>query len=115
MNSSKLIINVDSVIAQQEEKSDQSVLAKDKVSLPKKYKIFLHNDDYTTMEFVVSVLKIIFHKTEEEANVIMLEVHAKGIGVCGVYTFEVAETKALTVRKYAKDYEFPLRCTVEAE
>ena len=77
------------------------------------YRVLLHNDDYTTMEFVVEVLVHIFHTTIEGATRIMLNVHEKGIGVCGVYTFEVAETKVETVHSIARDHGFPLKCSME--
>jgi ATP-dependent Clp protease adaptor protein ClpS len=84
-----------------------------KVERPKLYKVILHNDDYTTMEFVVQVLQAVFHKSLAEATQIMLHVHKKGIGVCGVYTYEVAETKVAQVLALAKAHEFPLQCTME--
>ena len=79
------------------------------------YRVLLHNDNYTTMEFVVEILVHIFHKTIEGATQIMLNVHEKGIGVCGVYTFEVAETKVDTVHNIARDHGFPLRCSMEKD
>ena len=84
-----------------------------KVEHPKLYKVLLHNDDYTTMEFVVHVLQTVFHKALAEATQIMLHVHRKGIGVCGVYTYEVAETKVAQVLEMAKSYEFPLQSSME--
>lgn len=80
---------------------------------PPRYKVLLHNDDYTTMEFVVHILKTIFGKSQVEAIQIMLNVHRKGIGVCGVYTAEVAETKVSLVRHLARKEGFPLKCTME--
>ncbi len=80
---------------------------------PPQYKVVLHNDDYTTMEFVVYVLKNIFFKSEGEAIHIMLSVHKNGSGVCGVYTFEVAETKVAQVHQMAKQEGYPLKCTME--
>ncbi|PIP94528.1 MAG: ATP-dependent Clp protease adapter ClpS [Bdellovibrio sp. CG11_big_fil_rev_8_21_14_0_20_39_38] len=88
---------------------------KHKTALPRKYKVFLHNDDYTTMEFVVYVLKRHFHKTVEEAQEIMLKVHHEGLAVCGIYTFEVAETKVDKVTKDAEENGHPLLCTMEPE
>ena len=79
------------------------------------YRVLLHNDDYTTMEFVVEILVHIFHKTIEDATRIMLNVHEKGIGVCGVYTYEVAETKVDTVHSIARDHGFPLKCSMEKD
>ncbi|MFQ5667390.1 MAG: ATP-dependent Clp protease adapter ClpS [Candidatus Binatia bacterium] len=80
---------------------------------PKLYKVLLHNDDYTTMEFVVFVLISVFNRTETEAVQIMLHVHKNGIGVAGVYPFEVAETRVAQVEGLAREHEFPLRCSME--
>ena len=80
---------------------------------PKRYKVLLHNDDYTTMEFVVRIHKEVFHKNDAEATYIMLTVHNKGLGVCGVYPLEVAETKANLVHKRARESGFPLKCSLE--
>ena len=80
---------------------------------PTQYKVLLHNDDYTTMEFVVYVLMNIFHKTLEEAEHIMLEIHTAGKGVCGIYTYEIAETKVHQVKEMAKSNGFPLLATME--
>ena len=77
------------------------------------YKVLLHNDDYTTMEFVVFVLQGIFHHSEAEAMQIMLHVHKQGIGVAGVYTHEVAESRVAQVEALAREHEFPLRCSLE--
>jgi ATP-dependent Clp protease adaptor protein ClpS len=79
------------------------------------YKVLMLNDDYTPMEFVVDVLQHIFQKTREEANKIMLHVHQKGVGVCGVYTYEVAETKVTQTVDYARKNQHPLQCTLEKE
>jgi ATP-dependent Clp protease adaptor protein ClpS len=96
-----------------EEEADSDV--KDDVREPPMYKVLIHNDDYTTMEFVVEVLMLIFNKSPEEAVGIMLNVHRKGIGICGVYTFEVSETKVNTVHSIARQNGFPLKCTTEKE
>lgn len=93
----------------QEVRSDIS----DKTKEPPLYKVFLHNDDYTTMEFVVDVLMSVFHKTESEAEIIMMNVHKKGVGLCGVYPFDVAETKVETVKALAESNGFPLKSTME--
>lgn len=98
-----------------EEGEGIKVLPRNKVKRPPRYKVLIHNDDYTTMEFVVWVLKRFFGKTQEQANAIMLKVHNEGCGVCGIYTFEVAETKVNQVQKAAKDEGHPLLCTLEKE
>ncbi|MDM8535481.1 ATP-dependent Clp protease adapter ClpS [Desulfobacterales bacterium HSG17] len=82
---------------------------------PSMYKVFLHNDDYTTMEFVVEILVFVFNKSAEDATQVMLNVHRQGIGLCGVYTYEVAETKVNTVSTLAKENGFPLKCSMEEE
>lgn len=82
---------------------------------PKKYKVFILNDNYTSMNFVVDILMSIFHKSYQEAENIMLEVHKKDKGLCGVYTHEIAETKVMQVIKKAKDNNFPLKATMEEE
>jgi ATP-dependent Clp protease adaptor protein ClpS len=80
---------------------------------PKMYRVILHNDHYTTMDFVVEVLMIVFHKVAAEATKIMLDVHKKGAGVCGVYTYDIASTKVSVVHNMAKRREFPLKCSLE--
>ncbi len=97
----------------EDENSDVGIDDALKVDEPKKYKVLLHNDDYTTMEFVVHVLEDVFNKTAAEASEIMLKVHEKGVGVCGVYCFEVAETKAQKVEVMAKNEGHPLKISVE--
>lgn len=84
-----------------------------KTQRPRKYHVIFHNDDYTTMEFVVHVLIKFFHKSETEATQIMLEVHHKGYGVVGVFTRDVAESKADQVTEYAKKHGHPLRVSAE--
>jgi ATP-dependent Clp protease adaptor protein ClpS len=86
-----------------------------KLKRPPMYKVLLHNDDYTTREFVVMILQAIFNRSETEATQIMLHVHHNGMGVAGVYPFEVAETKVEKVTSLARKYEFPLKCTLEPE
>ena len=86
-----------------------------KLQKPKMYKVLLHNDDYTTMEFVVFILQGIFHRSEAEAVQIMLHVHKSGIGVAGVYSYEIAETRIAQVESLARQHEFPLRCSMEEE
>lgn len=80
---------------------------------PKMYKVLLHNDDYTTMEFVVMVLEQIFRKNTAEANQVMLNVHQKGCGICGIFSYDIAETKVITVHTLAEKNEFPLKCSIE--
>jgi ATP-dependent Clp protease adaptor protein ClpS len=82
---------------------------------PSMYKVLLLNDDYTPMEFVVQVLESFFNKSREEATRIMLHVHRKGVGLCGVYTYEVAETKVAQVMAAAREAQHPLQCTMEKE
>jgi ATP-dependent Clp protease adaptor protein ClpS len=97
--------------------SDTGVLTKTKpkTQKPSLYKVLLLNDDFTTREFVVYVLESVFNKSSDEAMRIMLHVHQKGVGVCGVYTFEVAETKMMQVLDLAKQEGHPLQCTIEKE
>src|SRR5687767_3077441 len=87
--------------------------SKPKTQRPDLFKVVLLNDDYTTMEFVVHVLQSVFSKPAPEAYRIMMQVHIQGRGVCGTYTFEVAETKVATVHALAQDHGFPLRATIE--
>jgi ATP-dependent Clp protease adaptor protein ClpS len=82
---------------------------------PPMYRVLLLNDDYTTMDFVVDVLMSVFQKTAGEATRIMLNVHRSGVGVCGIYSFEIAETKVETVHALAHEKGFPLKCTMEKE
>ncbi len=88
---------------------------KPKTKKPSLYKVLLLNDDYTPMEFVVHILEQIFNKDRAEALKIMLHVHQHGVGVCGVFTYEVAETKVTQVIDYARQNQHPLQCTMEKE
>ncbi len=88
---------------------------KPKTQRPSLYKVLILNDDYTPMEFVVHVLERYFNKGREEATRIMLHVHHKGVGICGVYTYEVAETKVTQVMDFARQHQHPLQCTMEKE
>ena len=88
---------------------------RDEIDEPPMYKVLLHNDDYTTMEFVIEILMLVFNKSPEKSAEIMLNVHRKGIGICGVYTYEVSETKVNTVYALARENGFPLKCTMEEE
>ena len=94
-------------------KTVQSDKAREKLKEPEEYKVILLNDHYTTMEFVVEILMVIFHKSSDDANRIMLDVHQKGKGIVGVYPWDIAETKASQVHHIARQREFPLRCIVE--
>jgi ATP-dependent Clp protease adaptor protein ClpS len=80
---------------------------------PRMYRVILHNDDYTTMDFVVEVLMAVFHKPAADATRIMLDVHRKGRGTCGVYTYDVAATRVARVHQMAQKREFPLKCSME--
>ena len=84
-----------------------------KPARPAKYKVLLHNDDYTPMDFVVELLCRLFQKTVEEATELMLEVHHTGAAICGVFTFEVAETKVQQVLEYGSRHDHPIQCTME--
>jgi len=97
------------------EEADRDVVTESEKKLkpPAMYKVLLHNDDYTTMEFVVQILQSVFQRSHAEATAIMLHVHRNGIGVAGVYTYEVAETKVAIVDAMARQHEFPLKCTLE--
>lgn len=86
-----------------------------KTRKPNLYKVLLLNDDYTPMEFVILILEKFFNKRHEEASRIMLHVHQRGVGVCGVYTFEVAETKVTQVMDFSRQHDHPLQCTMEKE
>lgn len=94
-------------------KSGVAVARKVKLERPRPWKILMHNDDYTTMEFVVEILQKHFQKTRPEAQTIMLEIHTRGVGVCGIYTYEVAESKKEKAMKYAREAGHPLKCTIE--
>mgnify|MGYP003537724807 CR=1 FL=1 len=86
-----------------------------KVKPPPMFQVVMYNDDYTPMEFVVHVLERFFNKAREDAEVIMMQVHRQGVGVCGVYTYEVAETKVAQVIAFAQRHQHPLQCTLEKE
>ena len=88
---------------------------KTKTKRPSLYKVLLLNDDYTPMEFVVHVLERFFNKNRDEATSIMLHVHQHGVGMCGIFTYEVAETKVANVIDFARRHQHPLQCTMERE
>jgi len=94
-------------------KSKVVVKTAERVTSPPLFKVLMHNDDYTTMEFVIGVLQEIFHKPASEAEKIMLAIHFQGIGHCGTYPYAIAETKANQVRLRARKSGFPLRCSLE--
>jgi ATP-dependent Clp protease adaptor protein ClpS len=96
-----------------DEQSGVATIKKPKLQQPRNYKVIMHNDDYTTMEFVILVLQKYFNKNPSEAQTIMLEIHMLGFGMCGIYTFEVAESKASKVVKYARENGHPLKCSTE--
>ena len=98
-----------------DEDRDLATRKKEKTKKPRLYKVLLHNDDYTTREFVVDILVDIFHKPHAEAQAIMLHVHYKGIGVAGIYTRDVADTKVQQVIERAEQDGMPLLCTMEPE
>lgn len=100
-----------------ENEGDSGIITatKQKVKRPSLFKVLIHNDDYTTMEFVIYILQNLFGKSEDQATAIMLKVHEEGHGVCGIYTYEIAETKAQKVAELAKEEGHPLMCTVEKE
>ncbi len=96
-------------------KEDVKTKTEKKLKTPSMYKVFLINDDYTTMDFVVIVLERIFHKPVVEATQIMLHVHNRGKGLCGIYNHEIAETKIAEVHALSRKNDFPLKCTMEEE
>ena len=96
-----------------DEQTGVTAKSRSKVQQPALYKVPMHNDDYTTMEFVVEMLTRVFHKAPAEANRIMLNIHYKGLGICGVYPFEIAETKVARVHSLAKEAGHPLKCSLE--
>ena len=92
---------------------DLKLESRDELKEPKLFKVIMHNDHYTTMDFVVEVLVSVFHKPAAEATKMMLEVHKRGYSICGVYTYDIAITKTSQVHQMAKDKGFPLKCSYE--
>jgi len=92
---------------------DSDILLEEDLKEPRKFRVLMHNDDYTTMDFVILILVEVFRKTTQQATQIMLSIHEKGAGECGIYTAEVAETKIAIVRARAKDAGYPLKCSME--
>ncbi len=99
----------------EQERIGLAVRTRPRAKRPSMYKVLMLNDDYTPMEFVVHVLERFFHKSREDATAIMLQVHHAGVGLCGVFTHEVAETKVTQVMDLARQNQHPLRCTIEKE
>lgn len=95
--------------------TEYELLDEVKTKYPKKYKVFLLNDDYTSMDFVIDILINIFHKSYQDAENVMLEIHNKDKGLCGVYPFEIAETKVMQVHRRARESGFPLKAVMEQE
>ena len=112
---------ISSIVCQQggiEQEFETRVLDESKeevVEEPEFYKVLIHNDDYTPMDFVVEILQKFFNKVDEQANQIMLEVHNSGVGIGGIYPREIAETKMALVHKYAHEHDYPLKCSIEEE
>jgi len=86
-----------------------------KIDKPKKYKVLMHNDDFTSMEFVVEVLMSVFRKDEVTAILLMQKIHIEGLALCGIYPKEIAETKVIQTKELAKANKYPLKCTMEEE
>lgn len=98
-----------------EQEEGLAVISRPKTKKPSLYKVFLLNDDYTTMEFVVHILEKVFRKSRVEATEIMLQVHKNGKGLAGIYTKDIAETKVANVQELARENQYPLRCLMEKE
>ncbi len=98
-----------------EQDGDVLTEKKTKLEKPKLFKVLLHNDDFTTMEFVVFVLQYVFNRSEPESFTIMLKVHNEGLGIAGIYPYEIANMKSEKAMNLAKSREYPLLCTVEEE
>lgn len=96
-------------------KDDVAVKPRSETKRPRRYKVLMHNDDYTTMQFVVFALETVFRRDRDDAVRIMLRIHKGGVGVCGVYPAQIAETKIATVHDMARSQGFPLMCTMEEE
>jgi ATP-dependent Clp protease adaptor protein ClpS len=99
----------------EEQEGDVATESRSEVKRPPLYKVLLHNDDYTTQDFVVFILENIFHHPHEAAFQIMMHVHQRGIGIAGLFPFETAEAKVSQVHALAREYEFPLQCSLESE
>ena len=90
-----------------------AIADKTKLEQPKMYKVVMHNDDYTTMEFVIHVLMKFFNKTYDESHAIMFKIHNDGVGICGIFTFEIAESKSAKVNRYSRGKGHPLKSSIE--
>lgn len=115
MHSTQLTINQIGSPAQEDAYAELLEEARPALQKPPMYKVVLLNDDYTPMDFVVEVLEVFFNMGREQATKIMLTVHTEGKGVCGLYTRDVAETKAMQVNQYARESQHPLLCEIEKE
>lgn len=104
-------------VSMSEFQEDHGVATKSKkeVRPPKRYKVLLLNDDYTTMEFVVFILETVFNKSSQQAHALMMSIHQSGSGVAGVYSFEIAEMKTAIVTELSRKHDYPLRCIMEEE
>lgn len=109
----RILASADEKDGNPEKKGGLALKERSRTQKPKMYKVLLHNDDYTTMEFVVFILTAVFRHSEAEATRIMLAIHTAGIGVAGVFTREIAETKASKVVEMARQADYPLQCTFE--
>jgi len=96
-------------------KPKSNVQTKQEIHIPKMYKVLMHNDDITPMDFVVSLLSIIFGHNEHNAYTLMMKIHTEGLAVCGIYTYEVAQTRTLQAKALAKNHAWPLNITIEVE
>ena len=101
--------------SQYEDSAVAEAESRERVEEPPRYKVLLHNDDYTTMEFVVWVLTQVFNMAEDQAFAVMLNVHVKGIGVAGVFPYDIAETKVHLVTEFAREHDMPLRCSLRKQ
>ncbi len=110
-----LVMSGDRKQGQDDSSTGVVVDTKPRTKQPSMYKVLMLNDDYTPMEFVVHVLEKVFGKPREEATLIMLHVHRRGVGICGVFTYEIAETKVTQTVDYARKHQHPLQCTLEKD